>query len=139
MAWVVDSCLLLDVALRDPVFGLSSALLLDELRADGLVACPVSVVEVAPQFGGHVRNVEGFLELLGAAPSAAWLPLDTEHAAAGWVSYVRQKRLGSAPRRPVADLLIGGFACRFQGLATRNPQDFRPFFPNLPLRQPKPS
>jgi hypothetical protein len=34
------------------------------------------------------------------------------------------------------DILIGGFACRFQGLVTRNPQHFLPYFPALATRQP---
>jgi predicted nucleic acid-binding protein len=33
-------------------------------------------------------------------------------------------------------LLIGAFACRYQGLITRNPSDFRRWFPKLKLRQP---
>jgi predicted nucleic acid-binding protein len=136
MAWVVDSCVALDVALKDPRNGLPSALLLEELRADGLVLCPVSVVEIAPQFGGLVLNVERFLALMGATPSAAWLEVDTENAAAGWARYVQQKRMGIAGKRPVADLLIGGFACRFQGLVTRDPQHFLPYFPGLATRQP---
>jgi len=74
--------------------------------------------------------------LLGAAPVPAWLPADTGNATAGWVSYVQQKRLGDTHRRPVADILIGGFACRFQGLATRTPQHFEPFFPQLAVRCP---
>jgi predicted nucleic acid-binding protein len=36
----------------------------------------------------------------------------------------------------VADLLIGAFACRHQGLITRNPTDFRRWFSKLKLRQP---
>ena len=137
MAWVADSCILLDVALGDPDFGLPAALLLDGLRADGLVVCPLSIIEIAPQFGGQLRNVLEFLRLLGANLAASWLPCDTESAAAGWTAYVRQKRLGTTGKRPIADILIGGFACRFQGLLTRNPQHFRPYSSELPIRQPK--
>jgi predicted nucleic acid-binding protein len=139
MAWVVDSCILLDVALRDPAFGLPSALLLDGLRGEGLVVCPVSVIELTPQFGGRIENVREFLALMGADPHVAWLEADTENAAAGWTRYVALKRAGSVSKRPVADLLIGSFASRFQGLVTRNPQHFLPFFPELVLRQPVPS
>jgi len=35
MAWVVDTCLLIDVAEADPTFGVASAKLLDLKRADG--------------------------------------------------------------------------------------------------------
>jgi len=139
MAWVADSCILLDIALRDPEFGLPSALLLDELRKDGLVVCPISTVEIAPQFGGQLQNVREFLGLMGVNLAVPWREVDTENAAAGWTRYVQQKRAGAAGKRPIADLLIGGFACRFQGLVTRNPQHFRPFFAELPIRQPKPT
>ena len=36
MAWVVDTCLLIEVAEADPTFGQASAKLLDLKRADGL-------------------------------------------------------------------------------------------------------
>ena len=138
MAWALDSCIVLDIALRDPEFGLPSALLVDGLRRDGLVVCPVSIVEITPTFGGLVANVEEFLALLGADPYAAWTAADTASAATGWARYVAQKRAGAAGRRPIADILIGGFACRFQGLVTRNPQHVLPFFPDLAIREPAP-
>ena len=136
MAWVLDSCVLLDVALKDPEFGLPSALLLEDLRTDGLVVCPVSSIELTPQFGGDLRNVDEFLALLGADRGVGWLQADTENAAAGWARYVKQKRGRAVGKRPIADILIGGFACRFQGLVTRNPQHFQPFFPQLAIRRP---
>jgi hypothetical protein len=36
MAWVVDTCLLIDVVEADPTFGTRSAKLLDSKRPDGL-------------------------------------------------------------------------------------------------------
>jgi hypothetical protein len=41
MAWVVDTCLLIDVAEADPSFGVVSARLIDSRRPDGLTICPV--------------------------------------------------------------------------------------------------
>ncbi len=41
MAWVVDTCLVIDVAEADPTFGVASAKLLDNKRADGLTICPI--------------------------------------------------------------------------------------------------
>jgi predicted nucleic acid-binding protein len=139
MAWVVDSCVLLDIALKDPEFGVPSALLLEKLRRDGLVACPISVIEVAPQFGGQLAGVREYLTLLGADPRVTWLEADTENASVGWVRYVSEKRARNAVKRPIADILIGGFACRFQGLVTRNPEHFLPFYPGLAVRQPQPA
>jgi hypothetical protein len=39
-------------------------------------------------------------------------------------------------RRPVADVLIGAFALRHQGLLTRNADDFGKLFPSLRLIAP---
>jgi hypothetical protein len=52
MPWVVDTCLLIDVAEADPAFGVASARLLDVKRVDGLAICPVTNVELAPVFNG---------------------------------------------------------------------------------------
>ena len=40
MAWVVDSCILLDIALADPQFGIASAQCVAARFEDGIVACP---------------------------------------------------------------------------------------------------
>ena len=42
MAWVVDTCLLIDVAEADPSFGVLSAKLLNSKRPDGITLCPVT-------------------------------------------------------------------------------------------------
>ena len=136
MPWVVDSCVLLDVALNDPAWGLQSAGQLERIRPDGLVVCPVSVIEVTPQFGGEIEEVRKFLAMLGVRDEPDWVFADTRAACRAWSDYVTQKRLGSVAKRPVADLMIGAFATRFSGLITRNPSHFRPWFPDLKLPGP---
>jgi predicted nucleic acid-binding protein len=136
--WVIDSCVLLDVALKDPEFGVRSSVFLEGKRREGLTVCPVTMVEVAPFFDGDVDNVRKFLKLMGAESGPSWMEADTEAAAAGWARYVRLKRAGETMRRPVADILIGAFAWRHRGLITRNPEHFRPFFPKLTLVEPRP-
>ena len=138
MALVVDSCVLLDIALRDPKFGISSALLLENRRKQGLVACPVSVVEICPQFDGKITNTKDFLRLVGAEADSPWLAQDTERAAEAWVRYVSLKRAGKSTARPIADILIGAFSLRFDGLVTRNPTHFASYFPSLELIDPSP-
>lgn len=54
MAWVVDTCLLIDIAIGDPVFGEASAKLIDSKRAGGLSICPVSYAELSPVFAGDL-------------------------------------------------------------------------------------
>ena len=136
MAWVVDTCLLLDVALDDPNFFSATARLLDEKQADGLVACPISVVEISPVFAGQMAGVTEFLELLNIPPTEPWTQSDTQTAFTAWNNYVVAKRQGQIAKRPIADVLIGAFAVRFQGLLTRNSSDFRQLFPNLPIIEP---
>jgi predicted nucleic acid-binding protein len=136
MAWVVDSCMLLDVALKDPEWGFRSAEKLEALRSGGLVVCPVTVIEITPQFGGDIAEVRKFLAILGASERENWLDADTLVAAKAWSAYVTEKRKSGAGRvgkRPVADLMIGAFASRFDGLLTRNPDHFRPWFPKLKI------
>ena len=136
MAWVVDTCLLLDVALDDPKFFSASARLLDEKQADGLVVCPVSVVEISPVFAGQIAVVTEFLERLNIPWPESWTHADTQTAFTAWNNYVVAKRQRQIAKRPIADVLIGAFAMRFQGLLTRNPSDFRQLFPALPIIEP---
>ena len=136
MAWVVDSCVILDVALNDSVFAKPSARLLDRLGKETLVICPVSLVEVAPCFGGTVENVRHFADLIGIDHTWDWMPVDTEEAAAAWSRHVSFKRGGQIRRRPVADILIGAFALRAGGLITRNTDHFKTVFPSLKLAEP---
>jgi len=49
---------------------------------------------------------------------------------------LRFKRSGEVSRRPVADLLIGAFSMRFDGLLTRNAGDFTRLFPDLVIHEP---
>jgi predicted nucleic acid-binding protein len=136
MAWVVDTCLLLDVALDDPKFFSASARLLDAKQSDGLLVCPVSVVEISPVFAGQIAVVTEFLERLNIPPAEPWTHTDTQAAFTAWNNYVAAKRQGQISKRPIADVLIGAFAMRFQELLTRNPSDFRQLFPALTIVEP---
>ena len=61
---------------------------------------------------------------------------DTLATHEGWNRYVMAKRATRIPKRPLADVLIGAFASRFDGLLTRNESDFRPVFPALNITVP---
>ena len=136
MPWTVDSCVLLDIALADPVFAMPSAKLLDRLRRDGLIICPVSIVEIAPCFGGSVANVQDFADQIGVDTKWDWMPADTETASAAWSRHVSFKRTGMGIRRPIADILIGAFALRTGGLITRNVRHFNTVFQTLKFVEP---
>jgi predicted nucleic acid-binding protein len=124
MAWVVDTCLLLDIGLDDPHFAAKSEQLLDDKAADGLVICPVTYVELAPAFNGEAKPLEEFLFHLGIDYRTDWTWEDTKKANALWSQHVQGRRARQAAKRPVADVLIGAFASRFDGLLTRNGADF---------------
>ena len=61
MAWVVDTCVLLDIYSADPQFAQSSADCLANYLSDGLVISPVTYVELAPAFEGNTKLQEQFL------------------------------------------------------------------------------
>lgn len=92
MAWVVDTCLVIDVAEADPAFGVASAKLLDNKRADGLTICPVTYVELAPVFNGDQTAQNEFLFNLGVTWPEAWTQADTEEAHRAWHRYVTARR-----------------------------------------------
>ncbi len=136
MAWVVDTCLLIDVAEADPAFGVASAALLDAKRPEGLTICPVTYAELAPVFDGDAAAQNEFLTNLGVDWTEGWTLKDTVAAHGAWHRYVVGKRAGRIPKRPVADVLIGAFAGLHDGLHTRNGGDFRTVFPTLRLTAP---
>lgn len=134
--WIVDTCLVLDVLDDDPAFGRISARILAQHLEDGLAICPVTYIELAPAFDGDAALEDEFLRGLGARHDVPWTDADTLAAHQAWMRHVRQRRSGVAPRRPIADVLIGAFASRHEGLITRNLKDFRRTFPNLELLDP---
>jgi hypothetical protein len=136
VAWVVDTAVLIDVLEHDPEFGARSARAIDARARDGLSLCPVSYVELSPAFEGNLGLQDEFLQGIGVDHGQDWTLEDTRRAHATWHEYVQSRRRGHLPKRPLADVLIGAFASRFQGLITRNEKDFRTVFPDLPLRVP---
>jgi predicted nucleic acid-binding protein len=136
MTWVVDTSVLIDVLEDDPEFGEASAGTLELLAAEGLAICPVTYAELAPAFEGSRALQEEFLAGVGVSFAEDWTRADTVAAFEAWHAHVRRRRGGEGPRRPIADVLIGAFAQRFQGLMTRNSDHFRPAFPDLEIRNP---
>jgi predicted nucleic acid-binding protein len=79
---------------------------------------------------------EQFLANVGVIWPEAWTLADSQQAHAAWALHVQQKRQRAATKRPIADILIGAFSLRFQGLLTRNGADFRRRFPALVVVEP---
>src|SRR6185295_19094639 len=136
MAWVVDTCVLIDVLEDDPKFGQSSAMALDGHAEEGLTICLMTYAELAPAFDGDQALQDEFLMGVGIDFRQDWTWEDTLRAHESWHDFIKRKRTGLIPKRPLADILIGAFASRHQGLITRNSDDFKATFPDLDLRVP---
>ena len=137
MPWVIDTCLLIDIADADRHYSTMSSRLIANRHAQGLVVSPISYVELAPAFGGVMAAQNHFLGKLGVDWTERWTWRDTENAFVAWSNHVRNRRGRELARRPVADILTGAFALRFRGLLTRNVRDFQRLFPNLRIESPK--
>ena len=137
MSRVVDTCILIDILENDPDFGRASALCLRDYAPRGLVICPLSMIELSPAFGGDLQRQQEFLRLCGVDYDLDFDSVDVVRAHQAWNQYIQKKRLQKTPKRPTADLMIGAFATRFDGLITRNQKDFKPWFPELKLIAPR--
>ncbi len=96
----------------------------------------MTYAELAPVFNGDQHAQNQFLLNLGVSWPEAWTLADTLAAHEAWDRYVKGKRAGKIPKRPIADVLIGAFASRFDGILTRNEADFRSVFPALNIVVP---
>lgn len=136
MSWVIDTCILVDVLEDDPRFGAASAASIDALAGSGLVVCPVTYAELAPAFEGHRHLQDEFLAGIGVDWTVPWTWQDTLAAHGAWARFTERRRRDKLPRRPLADVLIGAFATRHEGVITRNPRDFSSVFADLAIVDP---
>jgi hypothetical protein len=127
---------LIDVIEADPSFGERSTRHMEEMLGAGLVVSPVTYAELAPVFEGSLALQDEFLSGAGVGFDEPWTWEDTVAAHRAWSAYVKRRRARRIARRPLADVLIGAFACRHDGLITRNPDDFASLFPGLALSDP---
>ena len=100
------------------------------------MVAPVSYIELSPLFDGIVTAQNEFLEAIGVHWAHGWVWPDTLAAHQAWHTYRQKRRRGQIGKRPIADILIGAFASRFDGLLTRNIKDFRSLFPKLRTEEP---
>jgi predicted nucleic acid-binding protein len=135
--WTVDTCVLIDIASADPKFSKFSAECLREYLRQGLVICPVTLVELGPVFSGKIPELRKFLNGCGINFTQPFSWQDAETAQALWTDFVIAKRNKTMPKRPVADVMIGAFALGTEGLITRNPKDFIRYIPQLTVVVPE--
>lgn len=136
MAWVVDTCVLLDVSMNGTPRCDSAIECLRKRADDGLCVCPVSVVELGPRFQGEYSAVVTFLASVHTSFTEDWTHGDTVRAFELWHDFQQRRKAGLIEKRPIADVLIAAFASRFQGLITSNPADFQKIMPSLRLVEP---
>ncbi|MBR4653151.1 MAG: type II toxin-antitoxin system VapC family toxin [Kiritimatiellae bacterium] len=139
MIWVVDTCVLIDVFRGDKTFSEMSSMALQSKLDDVLTVAPITYVELSPEFNGDVAAQDAFLD-------AMWIQRDFKGskeavllAHKAWYEHIMRKRAGNAPKRPIADVLIGAYALQKGGLITRNEADFKALYPNLTIFNPVPS
>ena len=136
MTWVVDTCVLLDLACNDKAFAGCASRAIQSKMDDVLTIAPLTYVELAPQFLGNAARQDEFLRSL-------WIECDYEGsrdavltAHKAWHEHISRKRAGQVAKRPIADIMIGAYAVQKGGLITRNEDDFRSLFPNLAIFNP---
>ena len=137
MAWVVDTCVLLDILDEISPFAEVAAEALDAKAEDGtLTIAPITYVELAPAFNGDRGMQDLFLRHVGINIDfgGAEMAVFTAHKA--WFEHIMRKRAGTEKKRPIADIMIGAYAMQKGGLITRNEADFRSLYPNLTIFNP---
>ena len=136
MIWVIDTCVLIDILRADQKFGLLSAVALQSKLDDVLTIAPITYVELAPEFNGDYTEQDAFLDSIWVGRNFDGNRDAVLAAHRAWNAHVQRKRAGEVMRRPIADVLIGAYALKKGGLITRNEDDFKVLYPNLPILNP---
>ena len=137
MTWMVDLGLLVDVLEGDPVYGKSSAALIDEYRRFGeLYIAPVAYIQLGPLLGGLRELQDRFLSSLGIAIAHKDAHANVGVVMEAWCRYTRTSG-DRTSEIPFTKLLIGAVALNYDGLLTRRAADFHRFFPKLKCIAPK--
>ena len=136
MRWVVDTCVIIDILTGDAEFARASALACDAKHNLGLTIAPITYVELAPSFNGDIQEQDEFLYRLGVTCDFNGDKGSVIAAHKAWYEHILRKRAGKVLKRPVADVIIGSFALKNEGLITRNEDDFRSLYPTLNIFNP---
>ena len=126
MIYSVDTCVLLDILLPDPVHGIPSREILKKASRSGkLAVCPIVYAELCPQFDSRT-SLDVFVNETGIDV----LPFTREilwKAGREWKAYVG--RGGKRKDRIIPDFLIGAFSSvKAEAIITRDKGFYKEHF-----------
>ncbi len=134
MITFVDTSVLLDVFLPDPVHGENSSTALEKAFHDGsIIINEIVYAELAPQFENQ-KLLNDVLGKLGIKMSVA----DTEIAFLAGDTWKNYRKSGGKRDRIIADFLIGAHALlKADRLLTRDRGFYKDYFKNLVILNPQ--
>ena len=134
MITFVDTNILLDVFLPDPVHGESSSAVLEKAFHEGsLIVNEIVYAELAPQFDSR-KLLNDVLGKLGIQMVVA----DTEIAFSAGEKWKKYRKTGGKRDRIIADFLIGAHALlKADRLLTRDRGFYKDYFKRLVILNPE--
>ena len=127
---IIDTNIIIDVLIRDPLYGKSS---LDRLDAQLLLGTAlindIIWAELSPRFANPVSidsAMQGLRLTHAPIPKAAWFRAAQVHR--------EYRQRGCVRHRVLPDFIIGAHAEYLEvGIMSRDPKPFRTYFPDVPL------
>lgn len=134
MITFVDTSVLLDVFLPDPIHGEKSSVALEKAFRDGsIIINEIVYAELAPQFKNQ-KLLNDVLGKLGIKMEIA----DTEIAFLAGETWKNYRQSGRKKERIIADFLIGAHALmKSHRLLTRDRGFYKDYFKNLIIMNPQ--
>ncbi len=130
MISVIDTNILLDIFLPDPLHGESSLKLLKTAYEQGsLIMCDIVYAELAPQFHKKALLDEALNKM-----GIKIVPSDTDTLYKAGQLWLRYRKQQNSRNRIIPDFIIGSFAMiHGDRLITRDRGFYRDYFKGLPI------